>query len=55
MNKPIFNQEENNIDPEIEHLQLDEIRRRKLEVASGKISLVDGKEVLKRMRALIRK
>ena len=42
-------------DPAIERLRLEEVKRRRLEVASGKVVLVDGEEVFRRMRALVKK
>ena len=42
-------------DPGVERTHLDEIRQRRAAVRSGKASLVDGAEGLRKMRAAVRK
>ena len=46
---------EADIDPAIERSHLEEVRRRRLEVASGKSKLIRGEDVMKRARALLQK
>jgi hypothetical protein len=40
----------NKIDTSTENLWIKEINRRKLEIENGKISLIDGKEVFKKIQ-----
>ena len=54
MKEPILDPREDDIDPAIERLHLEEVRQRKLEVACGKVGLIDGEEVFNRVRALLK-
>jgi len=42
-------------DPRVERAHLDEVRRRRAAVRSGKAKLIDGDEALRRARAAMRK
>jgi hypothetical protein len=51
--KKLIESIEVDIDPAIERSYLEEVKRRMLDVDSGKSVLVNGEDVLERMRALI--
>ena len=42
------------VDPEVQRAHLEEIRRRRSNVASGATELVDGEEALRRVREALR-
>lgn len=53
--KNLINSLENHIDEDIEQAWIDEIKRRKAEIKSGKVVPISGQEVHKTARELLKK
>ncbi|MEX2603861.1 MAG: addiction module protein [Gracilimonas sp.] len=53
--KNLINSLENHIDEDIEQAWIDEIKRRKAEIKSGKVTPISGEEVHKAARELLKK